>query len=252
MEQVKVTELKIDNPAQRLLDILNAGKSTSSHLSCRQAWQRILKVPENHEQLLITRLGKVMGLPARINQVLQDHFPEPRWQSTHWRERVEAAFFAQEMNGKWENFIAHINDQAISELGLLSMIFETRGAHASINMDKINSLLEQITELRNDIRSAELPTTMKTMLLRQLAQLQEALETYSISGIEPVMDAVQSTLGLAVIDPDYKAEIKSGSGSKFGDRISSLLGDVANVVTVAGALPALPAAIQSALSLISK
>ncbi|EBF4218754.1 hypothetical protein FH403_10835 [Salmonella enterica] len=247
-----MTELKIDNPAQRLLDILSAGKTTAPHLNCRHVWQRILKVPETHEQLLITRLGKVMGLPARINQILQDHFPEPRWQSVHWRECVEAAFFAQEMNGKWEKFIYHINDQAISELGLLSMIFETRGSHASIDVNEINSLLEQITELRNDIRSAELPVTMKTMLLRQMAQLQEALETYSISGIEPVMDAVQSTLGLAVVDSEYREEIRPGTGSKFGDRISSLLGDVANVVTVAGALPALPAAIHSALNYFSK
>lgn len=66
------------------------------------------------------------------------------------------------------------------------------------------------------------------------------------------MDAVQSTLGLAVIDPEYKQEIKSGSGSLFGERISSLLGDVANVVTVTGALPALPVAIQTTLSLLSK
>lgn len=247
-----MTDLKIDNPAQRLLDILTTGKATASHLSCRQVWQKLLKVPEKNEQLLITRLGRVMGLPSRISQVLQDHFPEPRWQSVHWRERVEAAFFAQEMNGKWEKFISHINDQAISELGLLSMIFETRGSHSSIDMNEINSLLEQIIELRSDIRSAELPATMRTMLLRQLAQLQEALETYSISGIEPVMDAVQSTLGLAVIDSEYREEIRPGSGSKFGDRISSLLGDVANVVTVAGALPALPAAIHSALNYLSK
>ncbi len=193
-----------------------------------------------------------MGLPARINQVLQDHFPEPRWQSVHWRECVEAAFFAQEMNGTWEKLINHINDQAISELGLLSMIFETRGSHANIDVNEINLPLEQITELRSDIRSAELPVTMKTMLLRQMAQLQEALETYSISGIEPVMDAVQSTLGLVVVDSEYREEIRSGSGSKFGDRISSLLGDVANVVIVAGALPALPAAIHSALNYLSK
>ncbi len=90
------------------------------------------------------------------------------------------------------------------------------------------------------------------MLLKQLTQIQEALDSYFISGIEPVIVAAQSTLGLAVIAPEYKEEIKSGSGSKFGDRISTLLRDVANVVTVAGALPALPAAIQSALSLLSK
>lgn len=53
-------------------------------------------------------------------------------------------------------------------------------------------------QLRSEIRESELSTTMKTLLLKQIAQIQEALESYSISGVEPVMDAVQSALGLAV------------------------------------------------------
>lgn len=52
---------------------------------------------------------------------------------------------------------------------------------------------------------------MKTMLMKQLSQLQELLETYSISGIEPVIDAAQSTLVLTVIDSYYREEIKAGS-----------------------------------------
>lgn len=244
--------LKIDNPAQRLLAILNKGQSHAAHLNCRSVWKLLLDVPDDNEQLLITRLGKVMGLPARITQVMQDHFPQPCWQSVHWRECIENAFCAQEMNGHWNKFNGHIDGQTLSELGLLSMIFETRGAHASIDTSDIQSLLDKITELRSDIRNSSLSVKMKTMLLRQLAQLLEALETYSISGIEPVMDAVQSTLGLAVIDPDYREEIKAGSGSTFGERISSVLGDVANIVTIAQALPALPAAINTALACLGK
>jgi hypothetical protein len=59
----------------------------------------------------------------------------------HWKDRIEAAFLAQEMNGKWEKFISHINDQTLSELGLLSMIFETSGKHASIDEGERQSLL---------------------------------------------------------------------------------------------------------------
>ena len=245
-----MSELKIDNPAQRLLEILKAGKSNDSNQLCHDVWKKILEVPESNEHLLITRLGKVMELPARISQIMHDHFP--RRQSVHWRGQLEAAFLAQRMNEQWHYFIQHIDGQTLSELDLLSMLFETRGSHADINADEIQSLLDKVTELRNDIRSADLSVTMKTMLLRQLSQLQEALETYSISGIEPVMDAVQSTLGLAVLDPEYRKEISSEAGSTFGERISALLGEVANVVTVAGALPALPAALHSVLTFMSK
>lgn len=46
------------------------------------------------------------------------------------------------------------------------------------------------TQLRNEIRAADLPATMKTLLLKQLSQIQEILEIYVLSGVEPVMDAV--------------------------------------------------------------
>ncbi|WP_395489518.1 hypothetical protein ACG1VR_18520 [Cedecea davisae] len=46
------------------------------------------------------------------------------------------------------------------------------------------------------------------------------------------MDAVQSTLGLAVIDAVYLEEISKGRVVSIGNTISTLLEDVANVVTV--------------------
>lgn len=247
-----MSELKIDNPAQRLLDILEAGKTLPDAQNCRTVWIKLLNAEENNEQHLLSRLAKVMELPGRILQVRRDHFSTLRGNSTHWKTCVDRAFVSQSLNSTWQSFNHHIDSRTISELSMLSDLFETRGAHAVIEADETEALLAKIIELRSEIRCSELSSTMKTMLLRQLSQLQEALESYSISGIEPVMDAVQSTLGLAVIDPEYREEIKSGSGSQFGERISSLLGDIANIVTVAGALPSLPAAIQTALSLLSK
>lgn len=247
-----MSELKIDNPALRLLDVLEQGQRHPASTSCREVWKALLLAQNLSEYQLLSRLARVMELPERIEQVREDHFSSLRNKSDYWRAQIEAAFTSQSLNGRWDTFKNHIDERTLSELSLLSDIFETRGSHAGIAAEEIESLLVRITELRGEIRSADLPLTMKTMLLKQLFQIQEALECYCISGIEPVMDAVQSTLGLAVINPEYKQEIKSGSGSQFGDRISSLLGDVANVVTVAGVLPALPAAIQSALSLLSK
>ncbi|CCG85987.1 hypothetical protein [Erwinia piriflorinigrans] len=247
-----MTDLKIDNPAQRLLDLLEKGRLYAEHQNCREVWKKILNVESCNEQVLITRLAKVMELPARISQVMDDHFSDSRWKSTHWKDSVESAFLSQELRGVWKEFKKHIDSQTLSELGLLSMTFETRGSHSDFDDEQIETLLEKIAELRNEIRGSELSAPMKTMLLRQLFKLQEALESYSISGVEPIMDAVQSTIGLAVVDANYRDEISKGTGTKFGERISDLLGDIANLVTIAGAIPCLPVAIHTALNYLSK
>ena len=247
-----MSTLKIDNPAKRLLDILNAVKEISSTTTGRTAWRKIIKAPNINESLLNTRLGKIMGLPERIIQTLNDHFPEYNSLSTHWLEKTESAFYNHSLGGIWSNFISHIDDQTISELTLLSMVFETRGSHDVISEDEVERLITKVNDLRNDIRSSDLSTNLKNMLLRQLAQLYEALETYSVLGIEPLMDAVQSTVGLAVINEEYRNEISTEATNEFGERISSVLGEIANVITVVGALPALPVVIQTALNFFSK
>lgn len=244
--------LKIDNPAQRLLDLLEKGKQHSTGANCRAVWKTLLHIDQDAEHHILIRLSQVMALPERIIQVRENNFSLLRGKSIHWEKCVRTAFISQNLNDAWQTFIQYIDERTLSELGSLSDLFESRGAHSTIDTSEIDALLNRIRELREEIRHSELPSAMKTMLLKQLTLIQEALESYFISGVEPVMDAVQSTLGLAVIAPEYKQEIKSGSGSKFGDRISTLLGDVANAVTVAGALPALPAAVQSALSLLGK
>lgn len=243
-----MSELKIDNPAQRLLDILEAGKRIPDTQKCRKAWIQLLHAQDNNEQNLLSRLARVMELPGRIIQVREDHFSTLRGKSTHWKTCVDTAFISQSLNNSWQTFNQHIDSHTMSELGMLSDLFETRGAHSAIENDQIESLLERLSELRSEIRSSGFPGTMKSLLLKQISQIMEALESYSISGVEPVMDAVQSTLGLAVLHPEYRNEISKGSGSQFGDRMSDLLSDVANVVTVAGALPALTVAVNSALT----
>lgn len=246
-----MSELKIDNPAQRLLDLLEQGNRYQKTENCRAVWKQILQVEGRAEHHLLTRLGHAMALPGRIIQVREDNFSTLRGKSVHWKTCVDKAFVLQSLNSTWSTFQDNIDDRTLTELGMLSDLFETRGAHAGIAAEEIEVLLERITQLRSEIRESELSATMKTLLLKQLSQIQEALESYSISGVEPVMDAIQSTLGLAVLHPEYRNEISKGTGSLFGEKISALLTDTASVVTIAGAMPMISGAVQTALTYLS-
>lgn len=243
-----MSELKIDNPAQRLLDILESGREHAVHLNCRSVWKKILDVRQDNEQLLLSRLAKALELSGRIIQVRENHFSSLRGNSNHWKTRVEKAFMAQSLNSTWESFIQHIDTHTISELAMLSDLFESRGAHATMKGEEIETLIERIAELRAEIRTSDLSADMKSLLLRQLSQIQDALESYDISGIEPVLDAVQSTIGLTALNLGYRSELKDG---QFSTKISQLLTDASNAVTAAGALPAISAAASSVITYLS-
>lgn len=96
-----------------------------------------------------SRLAQVMGLPGRINQVMNDYFPASRWKSIYWKKCIEKIFISQGLNDGWHSFIGHIDAPALSELGLLFMSFETIGSHAEIASEEITVILTKITELRN-------------------------------------------------------------------------------------------------------
>jgi len=247
-----MSELKIDNPAQRLLDLLKKGADQSAVAYSRDVWRKVLEIPGTDDQLLLGRLASVMALPGRISQVLEDHFPNPRFNATHWKVQTEKAFFVMQLDGLWTHFYSHIDDHTLSELAMLSFVIEERGEQTVIAPEDITGLLQRAAALREEISQSALPPAMKLMLMKQMTQLLEALEYYSITGAEPVMDAVQSALGLAVLNEHFRREIGKDTGSAFGDKISDLLSDVANVVTVAGALPAITVAVNSALTFLGR
>ncbi|HFE7524330.1 TPA: hypothetical protein ACGAD2_005016 [Salmonella enterica subsp. enterica serovar Newport] len=166
-----MSELKIDNPAQRLLDLLEQGNEYQRDDNCRKVWQKILQVEDMEEQHLLTRLACAMALPGRIIQVREDNFSTLRGKSNHWKSHVDTAFVSQSLNDGWHTFRDNIDDRTLTEPGMLSDLFETRGAHAGIAAEEIDDLLERITQLRSEIRESGLSATMKTLLLKQLAQM---------------------------------------------------------------------------------
>ncbi len=116
-----MSELKIDNPALRLLDILEQGKRHHAAATCREVWKALLQAQNLSEHQLLSRLARVMELPERIEQVREDHFSSLRNKSSYWRGQVESAFTSQSLNGRWETFKNHIDERTLSELSLLSL-----------------------------------------------------------------------------------------------------------------------------------
>lgn len=60
-----------DNPAARLLAILELGIQQDQNIKCRDIWRKLLNVEGGDDALLMSRLGKVMELPQQAIQIIK-------------------------------------------------------------------------------------------------------------------------------------------------------------------------------------
>lgn len=97
------TEL-YDNPAARLKAILERCMEIPSGRPHRASWEHVLGVTPNDTSEFFEKLGKVMELPKCIYSLLNTHYPHQTNSAGLWKEPIEAAFLAQQLNGQWSTF----------------------------------------------------------------------------------------------------------------------------------------------------
>ncbi|MBN3115893.1 hypothetical protein H4F46_13430 [Pectobacterium brasiliense] len=239
--------MKIDNPVKRLINVLNLGKeiyeknqSESPHkvITCRRAWRMILNLDAEPDYVLFYRIGEVMALPYKMKNILMDNFDSDYWKSNHWEFQINEAFKNNDLNSSWNGFITKIDDRTITELKMMCLLIETKGHINDIDSEKLSEFKVNIENIKNEVINSNISKSLKDVFVKYLKKIIDAIDGYQISGVEPIMEAVESTLGHAFVDENYKNAIKE---NEFGSKIVNILSSIANAVTIAEGLPAIGA-----------
>jgi len=231
--------MNYDNPAARLLNILDNGSKFSTHESCRLVWQRLLEV-DNNNPMLMSRLGKVMELPELIIIAIKEQYPNQLNTWSHWETQINLGFMSQNLNGKWETFIQHIDPHSITYLHLASDLLQAKSNTKLMPNEELVSLRDKLQEIYNQVMTAEVNDEIKKYLARNLRKLINSIDEYKLTGALPLLDSIEATIGHIHIDTQYRSFLKD---SELGQRLLETLGAMANVVTVAVGIPQLSQAI---------
>lgn len=228
--------MRSDNPAARLLEILKQGKEQNGGFSTKVVWSSIFSIEEDDfvaaESLLMAKLGQVMLLPHEIQILVSQYYPELSRDLIHSMSKLQDAFTRQNLSGAWSSFIDHIDIHCISTLSLTASLLDNKLETCLIDKDNIDEFRLRVQNLINDALTIELDKDFKKFIVHYLQKILTALNDYLISGAQPILDALEATLGHAVLDPKFKEHLKDNG---FGENVRKFISDLANVVTVATA-----------------
>lgn len=231
----KQNNMITDNSAARLLKILDHGKGINSDTPAKQAWARIFELENSlnnteTQSILMSKLGQVMLLPHETMTLLEQYYPAQAPALNHTLAQIQSAFVSQNLSDKWYTFIRYIDKHCIDALTMTSALLENKLETKIIDSDELESFKARVQELIEHTIKSDLTSEFKKFMTHYLQKILNAINDYLISGAMPILDAVEATLGHAVLDPSFKEELKE---SETGQKIRDMLGDLANLVTIA-------------------
>jgi len=236
-----------DNPAARLLSILQEGQKHGPNIPCRNVWSEILNVDLSQPALLMSRLGKAMELPSEIIELINNEFPNQKSTYAYWSERVNRAFSQQNINANWNSFNESIDGHTISYLGLSAELIQTKSPTKLIGDDAIAKFDDQLSELFNELMESDIEKEFKEYTGRAIQKIKIAIAEYRISGALPIIESIETTFGHAFFDENYR---KNLSSNKLGQKLTSTLTVIASGVSIAIGLPQLPESFQTLIEMI--
>ena len=231
--------MNYDNPAARLLSILERGKTKAPETNCRAVWEELLEAKDD-SPLLMARLGKVMELPRLAITSLKEEFPQQGDMWSHWESQVNAAFMVQNMHANWDSFINHVDAHTLTYLRMASSLLQAKANTKLIADADLVTVRETLSAILVEVLASDLPDEVKKYVVRNLRKIVDSIDEYKLTGALPLLDAVETTLGHAAVDKQYKTFLTS---TELGKRLLDTLASMANVVTVAVGLPQLTQAI---------
>lgn len=215
--------MKLDNPAARLLSILERGLELPDSKSCRSAWSELLDVDKGDHGTLMGRIGRMMALSTDIIECLENIGDVKIDRYLHWVKPLENAFVKNDLNGPWKNFKSHINIHVINYLSMTSDLLSHRCPEIEVNQSNLDSILDSARKLIDEVRESDLPPEVKEFMIKHLYKVCLAVEEYAIRGSEALSTAIEAAFGYGVLNRESVEMNKTnGTATKFWQTMTNV------------------------------
>jgi len=193
----------IDNPAQRLLAVLAAGRSKPANSDCRAVRRELLHSQD--DVVMIGRLGKLLELPSASVEIMREHHPDDVNQCLAWASAVGTAFMVQNMHGEWDTFSKHLKDDTYLHLKGTSKILQLHSAAKPISGNGLEQVRATIQATYDELLAGidGVPDNVRLDLVWRVRNVLTAIDEYWLRGPAGIVKTIESTLGHAYLNESY-------------------------------------------------
>lgn len=238
---------EIQNPAERLYNILQDAKKQKSKERTGQIWASVLGVDISNQGDILVGIADIIHLIDQTKKsilqiedvdhgLLLERFPN-----------IEKVFSNLNFSQLWEQNQQYLDETTMYSLRVCSDTLSNKMGYKNISEDILADLQKDTDELLNEVLNSDLDPELKIILVENLEAIRHSLVSYRINGIDGVRQALEKSLGAALIHSRLREEFLSENPNEEVKKFRKLLASIANFVTEALISVALETGIKAIL-----
>lgn len=192
----------LDNPAGRLLKLLEEARAIPAHEHPIKAWGAIFRLSPIDTAQLIRKGARTIDLAAEVRrkvEALTDDDPGLILRNYEEVETVVERFTSIAALPRMDHFVSGLGPTGIHALEMCSSLLHRRSPEPVVENEKLNELRLDVAHLVEEFQSAEdFDADLRYFVTGHLFDILRALSDVDMTGVEPVRDEVSRIVGTMV------------------------------------------------------
>ena len=203
-----------NNPAARLVEIINKCRGLSKNYTCSQAWSKFFKIPNSDNPILLRKISKVALLPREIKDEIMKLKGYDHNVLLRWYPRGNDALNNMHFQRKWETFLDVYQGDISYGIEVCSELLSNNRPEKTVKIDLVISISQQVEDLIKFVESDNIDTRSKTFILSSLYRLQGSLEDIEIGGVREVEESFNTIIGSVIVNNNLNVKPTDSSSAK--------------------------------------
>ena len=229
-------EVLPDNPASRLLNILNKALEIDFNPDVKSGaiWAKVLNVGSKPSELL-PAYSQLFILTEDAYEAVTKFYPKQRSTHTKWKQGISNCLQSNSpYHHPWKNVADQLKSSEIIDT---LQVAEDNLAHyvmrTSVDELSIERLKEEFEELRAKISEEEsFSGHLKNFLIGELEKILNALENYDLNGSSPIRESIYNIVS--------NTDLENNSKFSFGKQLCGFLVVAATSISIVNDIADLP------------
>lgn len=199
-----------DNPAGRLLLVLQKSQKIDNEKKTNQAFAEIFDVDPKDRSEILHKLGLVNQLPYKIRkQVLSLEINHNLFLKN--LNKVEAAFSNINFAANWKRFKDSIDGETLLSLEHCSEVLSNELEEKDLDENDIESLKDKVNEFKDELSNYQIDPVLSRLIFEKLNDIERAIFDYRLSGTVLIQKEVDAAITNALMRVDLLEKDKETS-----------------------------------------